>query len=259
MNLLVLISAVGVLFLAAERLFPGRLLPESRGWYRRALILNGAQFAIVVIGGSTWNRSLQGPSLFTIDGVLPALAQGFVCWLVGTFVFYWWHRARHESDFLWRTLHQIHHSASRIETLTSFYKHPLEIAINSVLSGAIIFVLLGASVEAAGWYSFFAALGEFYYHANLKTPRWTGYFLQRPEHHSIHHQLGVHRYNYGDITWWDRLFGTFREAADFAPRCGFDGESEQRLGCMLLTLDACRSRASPCRSSAQRCRSSLPR
>ena len=151
--------------------------------------------------------------------------------------------ARHESDFLWRTLHQIHHSASRIETLTSFYKHPLEIAINSVLSSAIIFVLLGASVDAAAWYSFFAALGEFCYHMNVRTPRWTGWFLQRPEHHSIHHQFGVHRHNYGDITWWDRLFGTFREAEGFAPRCGYDDGREQRLGEMLAfrdVNDACR-------------------
>ena len=236
MSLFLCIAALGAIFVASERLFPGRVLPRSRGWYVRASFLNAAQFAIVVLGGYTWSRWLQGPSLLTIDGALPALEQGFLCWFVGTFVFYWWHRARHDSGFLWR-MHQVHHSASRIETLTSFYKHPLEIAINSVLSSAIIFVVLGASVEAAAWYSFFAALGEFYYHANLRTPRWTGYFLQRPEHHSIHHQFGVHRYNYGDITWWDRLFGTFRDADDFVPRCGFDGNREQRLGCMLAFED----------------------
>ncbi|HEX7185327.1 MAG TPA: sterol desaturase family protein, partial [Thermoanaerobaculia bacterium] len=59
-------------------------------------------------------------------------------------------------------------------------------------------------------------------------------FLQRPEHHSIHHQYGVHGFNYGDITWWDRLFGTFREAEEFAPRCGFGGDKEERLGRMLI-------------------------
>ena len=106
-----------------------------------------------------------------------------------------------------------------------------------MLSSAVIFGLLGASVEAAAWYSFFAALGEFYYHANLRTPRWTGVFVQGSEHHSIHHQFEVHRYNYGDITWWDRLFGTFREAEDFAPRCGFEGEREERLSCMLAFRD----------------------
>lgn len=237
MEALSLIVLFATFFMCAERLFPGRELPRSPGWILRAVLLNTAQFGIVVLAGHTWNEWLQGPSLFRIGGELSPVIQGFACWFVGTFVFYWWHRARHSSQLLWNALHQIHHSATRIETLTSFYKHPLEIAINSVLSSAIIFVLLGASVEAAAWYSLFAALGEFYYHANLRTPRWTGWFLQRPEHHSIHHKLGVHHYNYGDITWWDRLFGTFREPETFAAKCGFKDGREQRLLEMLAFRD----------------------
>jgi sterol desaturase/sphingolipid hydroxylase (fatty acid hydroxylase superfamily) len=229
---IVLILAIAAVVLAAERLFPGRELPQSPGWTLRAILLNAIQLAVVVLGGHTWSHWLQGPSLFLIDGRLPTLVQGFICWFLGTFIFYWWHRARHGSAVLWR-LHQIHHSAARIEGLTSFYKHPLEIAINSILSTAIVFVLLGASVEAAPWYSFFAAIGEFYYHMNVSTPHWTGYFLQRPEHHSIHHQRGVHRHNYGDLTWWDRLFGTFKDTDSFVAECGYDGEREQRFVEML--------------------------
>lgn len=45
--------------------------------------------------------------------------------------------------------------------------------------------------------------------------------------------IDVHRYNYGDITWWDHLFGTFREADDFAPACGFPDGHEKDLGRML--------------------------
>jgi sterol desaturase/sphingolipid hydroxylase (fatty acid hydroxylase superfamily) len=232
-----LIFLAGALFFALERVFPGRALPASRGWYARAILLNGIQLGTVLLGGITWAVWLQGPSLVQIGDLLPPAAQGFVAWFVGTFIFYWWHRARHAVDLLWRVFHQIHHSASRIETLTSFYKHPLEIAVNSVLSTAIVFVLLGASPEAAPWYSLFAALGEFYYHSNLRTPRWTGYFIQRPEAHSIHHQLDVHDYNYGDITWWDRMFGTYRDPDRFAAACGYHGDREQRLVDMLLLRD----------------------
>jgi len=32
-----------------------------------------------------------------------------------------------------------------------------------------------------------AALGEFLYHTNCRTPHWLGYVLQRPEMHRIHH------------------------------------------------------------------------
>lgn len=237
MTPLILIFATGALFFVLERLRPGRALPSSPGWYARALALNLCQLGIVLLAGVTWAKWLQGPSLFEIRQAMPPVAQGFLSWFVGTFVFYWWHRARHSADILWRVLHQIHHSASRIETLTSFYKHPLEIAINSVLSTAVVFVLLGGSIEAAAWFNFFAAVGEYYYHSNIRTPRWAGFFLQRPEHHSIHHQVNVHHFNYGDITWWDRLFGTFRDTDCFSPACGYEGTRERRLLAMLAFLD----------------------
>jgi sterol desaturase/sphingolipid hydroxylase (fatty acid hydroxylase superfamily) len=133
--------------------------------------------------------------------------------------------------------HQIHHSPARIELLTAFYKHPVEIVADSVIASALIFSLLGASPEAGIWFNVFAVLGEYFYHSNLRTPRWMGYFLQRPEHHSIHHQLDVHQFNYGDITWWDRLFGTFRDADDFAQQCGFPDGHERNLGRMLAFRD----------------------
>jgi sterol desaturase/sphingolipid hydroxylase (fatty acid hydroxylase superfamily) len=81
-------------------------------------------------------------------------------------------------------------------------------------------------------------LGEYIYHSNLRTPRWIGYFIQRPEYHSIHHQLDVHGFNYGDITWWDRLFGTFKDADQFASRCGFPENHEKNLGDMLVFHDS---------------------
>ena len=67
-----------------------------------------------------------------------------------------------------RAFHQIHHSPTRIETSTAFYKHPVGIAINSTIASSIVFLLLGGSYEAAGWYNVFAAGGEMFYHSNLR-------------------------------------------------------------------------------------------
>ena len=100
-----------------------------------------------------------------------------------------------------------------------------------------MFVLLGASVEGAAWFNVFAAAGEYFYHSTLRTPHGFGYF-QSPEQHSIHHQLDIHDFNYGDITWWDRLFGTFKETDEFVPRCGFADDKEKNLGRMLLFQDS---------------------
>ena len=232
-----LLIIIVVLFFVAERVLPGRMLPNSQGWYFRAIFLNLCQLAIVVIAGFTWEVWLRGESLLNISESMPPIAQGLLAWFIGTFVFYWWHRARHKSNILWVCLHQIHHSASRIEILTSFYKHPLEITSNSIIIAIVLFPFLGASPESAAWFNLFAATGEFFYHTNLKTPYWVGYFMQRPEHHSIHHQFDVHDYNYGDITWWDRIFGTFRDTHDFSERCGFKEGGEQKLGAMLAFKD----------------------
>lgn len=235
---ILIIVAATVFFFILERVVPGRELPEAPGWFARAALMNGCQLGIVVLAGFGWERWMQRWSLFHISGTMAPWLEGFVGWFVGTFVFYWWHRARHDVNFLWRVCHQVHHSPSRIELLTAFYKHPIEIAVDSMISSALMFSVLGASPAAGAWFSAFAALGEYLYHSNIRTPHWFGYFIQRPEHHSIHHQLNVHRFNYGDITWWDRLFGTFKDTQEFAEQCGFPGGHERKLGQMLVFRDS---------------------
>lgn len=175
--------------------------------------------------------------------------EGFVGWFAGTFAFYWWHRLRHASGF-WQVFHQVHHSASRIEVLTSFYKHPIEIFVNSLLSVVILFPLLGVSAAAGAWYNLFAATGEYFYHANVKSPRWLRYFIQTPELHSIHHQYQVHKFSFSDIPVWDRIFGTYRDTVVFTGRCGFPEGAEQRIGAMVVFKDVYRQQVeSPTASS----------
>jgi sterol desaturase/sphingolipid hydroxylase (fatty acid hydroxylase superfamily) len=115
-----IILAATVLFFILERVLPGRTLPEAPGWYARAAFLNFCQVVIVLLAGVAWNRWFQAWSLFHIARWLPSFFQGFIGWFIGTFAFYWWHRARHESNLLWRVCHQVHHSPVRIELFTSF-------------------------------------------------------------------------------------------------------------------------------------------
>jgi sterol desaturase/sphingolipid hydroxylase (fatty acid hydroxylase superfamily) len=227
---------VAATFLALERIAPGRELPHAPGWYGRAILINLIQVAITFATNSLWLNLLSGVSLFQLASLESAVLQGFIGWLVGTFVFYWWHRVRHLPGF-WVVFHQVHHSPSRIEALTAFYKHPVEILTDSALAALVMYPLLGSSLEGALWFNFFAAAGEFFYHSNIRTPHWVKYFIQTPELHSIHHQLDVHHYNYADRPLWDRLFGTYRDADAFAARCGFPRNNERQLGRMLLFHD----------------------
>ena len=223
---------VGTVFIVAERIRPNVALERVEFWYARALVFNAVQAAIAVAGTHLWDRWFADVPLLVLD-TLPVPAQVAVGYLVITFVYYWWHRARHHSSFLWRYLHQFHHSPVRIEVVTSFYKNPLEIVLNGMLSSAILYVLLGLTATAVGYTVLLTALAEFVYHMNIKTPRAMGLFFQRPEMHRIHHGRGVHHYNYSDLPLWDMLFGTYRnpETADGAT--GFPDGNELRVGALL--------------------------
>ncbi len=235
--MLITIFVVFALCFLVERLIPGWKLPEVPNWSVRVLAVNFVQLCVVLLAGVSWERWLTGKSLFQLSDHAGTVAGGLIAYFIATFVFYWWHRWRHQHDFLWRHFHQIHHSPQRLEVITSFYKHPLEMTVNSLIGSGLVYVLLGLSLEAGAVYTLCTALGEFFYHTNVKTPKWIGYIFQRPEMHRIHHEYNKHTSNYGDIVWWDMLFGTYSNPKEFTASCGFDAEKEQRLLDMLRFKD----------------------
>ncbi len=190
---------IAVVMLLAELKAPGRNWKKVSGWWGRAALLNGFQILSVFIATYTWNKWLSGRSLWHAEHFLGEAGAVILGYAVITFIYYWWHRWRHESQFLWNYLHQIHHSAQRIEIITAFYKHPLEIILNSILSSAILYVMLGLSPASASMVVMITGLAELVYHWNVKTPYWLGFIFQRPESHCIHHKQGWHTQNFSDL------------------------------------------------------------
>ena len=240
--MLVTIFAVFVFCFVLERLRPGWTLPPVRTWPVRVLAVNAVQLGVVLAAGVTWERWLSSASLLDLSRHVSPVVGGMLAYFLATFVFYWWHRARHEVDWLWRVFHQIHHSPQRLEVITSFYKHPVEMVVNSIIGSLLVYAMLGLTPEAAAIYTLCTALGEFFYHTNVRTPQWVGYLFQRPEMHRIHHERGRHRNNYGDISWWDMLFGTYENPPSWDACCGFDAQREERLLDMLAWRDVHRDR-----------------
>ena len=224
-----------------ERLIPGWKLPKIKTWPVRVVLINLIQMGVVIIAGYSWEIWLSSWSFFHLSNYVSVWSGGLIAYFIATFVFYWWHRARHEYDFLWLSFHQIHHSPQRLEVITSFYKHPAEMIVNSLIGSLLVYTILGLSLEAGVIYTACTAIGEFFYHTNIKTPRWVGYIFQRPEMHRIHHKFNSHKNNYGDIVWWDMLFGTYENPKEWLHTCGFTPEREEQLFKMLAYKDVHKS------------------
>lgn len=206
--------------------------PATRRWWPRAIALNALQGASAFLAASSWDIWLRDRQPFSLADLGP-IAGATLGYLTITLVYYFWHRARHAVPFLWRWFHQVHHSPARIEIITSFYKHPLEILANGVLSSAILYWCVGLTPEAVSLAVLMTGVAEFFYHWNVSTPHWLGYLIQRPESHCVHHQRGLHHYNYADLPVWDMLFGTFHNPHDWRGACGL-GEGEYALSDLLL-------------------------
>ena len=239
-----IVLGVAIAMIAIEIWAPGRTWPSVPGWIGRALLLNAAQAGMVFLGGLTWDRWFPQLRLWDLSG-LGTLGGAALGYLVITFVYYWWHRARHEIPLLWRWFHQVHHSPQRIEIITSFYKHPFELVVNGALSSFILYGLVGLGPAAAALAVTFTGLAELFYHWNVKTPYWLGFLIQRPESHCIHHRDAWHRNNYADLPLWDMLFGTFENPRECRVACGFGPEREPQLPQMLLGRDVNAPRGGP--------------
>lgn len=231
---------------AIENRWPGRHWANVTGWWSRVIALNIIQALLIAVAAVCWSHWLPGLRLWDADAAFGVVGAACAGYLTSTFVFYWWHRARHEVPLLWRLLHQVHHSPSRIEVATSFYKHPLEIAANGIVSGIVFFALCGLGPTSAAIVALIAGVAELFYHWNVKTPHWVGFFFQRPESHCVHHQRGVHAHNYSDLPLWDILFGTFHNPREeFHDQCGFAQEDGVHFRAMLTGLDINRAKSDP--------------
>ena len=217
------------------------IAPASRNACdRRWLLLStglGALTVLVSLGvGFYFSTTIKSDAFFVAETYLPKIVVGLLSFFVTSFIFYWWHRATHRFDLLWRVFHQLHHSAQRVESLTAFYAHPLDSAAAVLISSFSSYIILGASPFAAFVALVLTGAFDLFLHSDVKTPRWLGCLIQRPEMHTVHHQLNHHAQNYG-LPIWDYLFGTWVNPRERVAELGFDHEKSHQITDMLLFLD----------------------
>ena len=231
------VPATYFVFLATEKLWPAREFPPRRGWQWIGvgfLLLIGTVSTVVpLLVPEDWlaaHRWMDGSPLGIAGG---AIAGYFVLSAVA----YAWHRSVHNVGFLWRGFHQLHHSPQRVDIPGSVVFHPLEMIAQASMQLFVSMVVLGLDPVAAALVGYLAAFYGMFQHWNVRTPRWLGYVIQRPESHCVHHRKGVHYYNYADFPLWDILFGTFRNPRQYIGECGFEAPEDRRIGAMLAFKD----------------------
>lgn len=232
----------GILMLVFTAIFTREVIaPASqntcdRRWLILASIVGGTSILVALGIGFLFSDVIQPNAIFQAERYLPSILVGVLCFLATSFIFYWWHRATHHFDLLWRVFHQLHHSAKRVEVLTAFYAHPLDTVMAVLINACTSYLLLGASPLAVAVSLLLTGLFDFFVHSDIRTPKWLGYIVQRPEMHTIHHQQGHHAQNYG-LPIWDLMFRTWANPQERVRQLGFEADRSQRITDMLLWQD----------------------
>ena len=136
---------------------------------------------------------------------------------------YWQHRLFHKVPLLWR-LHRVHHADAHVDTSTGLRFHPLEIVL-SILAKLIAISVLGVPPIAVLIFEIALNGLALFNHANIRLPQR----IEKPLRlilitqilHRIHHSQVVSETNsnYGfSVVWWDKIFGSYKDAALKADR-----------------------------------------
>ncbi|MBV7256474.1 sterol desaturase family protein [Pacificimonas sp. WHA3] len=256
--------------------------PRGTGWQRlgAALVLGGAAAALAYALKSEDRRPLRRPRLRREGRQLTNIALGIGSMLASSLVqkhglrpllyhdagryglvrhlprglrapaafllldwaMYWWHRATHEIDGLWR-LHRVHHVDLDLDMSTAVRFHAADQLVSAPMRAAMIVIIGPDARTDARWNGWFLA-NVLFHHANIRLPlaweRGLAAVLTTPRMHGIHHMA---RRDATDSNWssgfslWDRIHGSFRlDIPADAIRIGVAGYPDDLIAAKALAL-----------------------
>jgi len=226
-----LAAFVGVFALMAawEVAAPRRALslPKGRRWMANlgVTLLNAALVRVLfptatvgvalAAGERNWGLFNVLPMPWPLAFALSFIALDLVIWIQ--------HVAFHRVPLLAR-LHRMHHVDLDFDVTTGLRFHPVEIVLSLMIKFVAV-LALGAPAAAVLAFELALNLGSLFNHGNVRMPgavdRALRLLVVTPDMHRVHHSIVPEEINsnYGFfLSWWDRLFGTYRAA----PRAGHD-------------------------------------
>lgn len=205
----------------AERRWPRRALSVSRlrrwpsnlGIVLLSTLLLRLLLPLGAVGVAAY-AATRGVGLLNVTS-LPFWLDAMLGFVALDFAIYVQHRLFHRVPLLWR-LHRMHHADLDLDVTSGGRFHPLEIVL-SMLIKMLVVAALGIAPGVVVVFEIALNALAMFNHANLALPSGLDHALRRllvtPDMHRIHHSVRPEEThsNFGfNLTWWDRLFGTYR-------------------------------------------------
>ncbi|HTJ84748.1 MAG TPA: sterol desaturase family protein [Polyangiaceae bacterium] len=209
---------LAAMFTPLERAFPAR---SGQRILRPHVLVDGCFFLgqyLVFAGIAT--RALDGVhagvarlvplGVATFAARAPVLAVGLASIVLGDVAMYWFHRASHRFDFLWR-FHAVHHTSEHLDWVAAHREHPVDGVLTQIVMN-LPAMILGLPYEAVGALIVLRGVWAVFIHSNVALDvgplRW---ILGAPELHHWHHaKVRSTEHNFANLApWLDRLFGTY--------------------------------------------------
>lgn len=225
-------------------------IPRLRRWPANLLLVGintlavRVVFPLAAVGAAIYGQN-TGWGFFNHVTFLPLWFVSIVVILALDLAIYCQHRIFHAVPWLWR-IHRVHHADQEFDVTTALRFHPLEILLSMAIKMALV-MLLGAPAVAVIVFEILLNATAIFNHANVRLPvkfdQYLRLFLVTPDMHRVHHSVIRQETdsNFGfNLTWWDRLFGTYRsqpEHGHLGMTIGLEDyrtEQDQQLGRMLM-------------------------
>lgn len=154
---------------------------------------------------------------------------------------YWWHRANHEIQFLWR-FHSVHHLDETLDTSSALRFHFGEVVLSALVRGVVI-IVLDLPLSSVLLFEAVVLGSAIFHHSDAKLPERLETALSKviitPSIHWIHHHAirSDTDSNYGTLfSFWDPLFrsrSSTKRTPDMA--IGVQGQRDRSLPGLITT------------------------
>lgn len=165
----------------------------------------------------------RGWGVFNVFEV-PAWAAIIASVIALDLAIYFQHVLFHAVPALWR-LHRMHHADLEFDVTTGLRFHPVEILLSMGIKLAVV-VALGPPAVAVLIFEVLLNATAMFNHGNVRLPglidRVLRWIVVTPDMHRVHHSVIPEETNsnFGfNLSWWDRLFGTYKAQ----PAAGHEG------------------------------------